>query len=105
MKYYNGCSLVDFFSFSLQTEVQKLMAKVRFGAMWISKLKIRTNELVKEHRLKNRKTSSGSVDLRTLQTREVFLLKVLSVNLKQRFTTIDRAINFTFNIFIILIYC
>ena len=33
MKYYNGCSLVDLFSFSLQTEVQKLMAKVRFGAM------------------------------------------------------------------------
>ena len=43
MKYYNGCSLVDFFSFSLQTEVEKLMAKVRFG----------------EHKLGNRKTSSG----------------------------------------------
>ena len=68
MKYYNGCSLVDFFSFSLQTEVQKLMAKVRFG----------------EHlRSENRKTSSAwMVDLRTLQTRKVFLLKVLSVKLK-----------------------
>ena len=43
MKYYNGYSLVDFFSFSLQTEVQKLMAKVRFG----------------ENRRENRKTSSG----------------------------------------------
>ena len=43
MKYYNGCSLVDSFSFSLQTEVQKLMVKVRFG----------------EHRPENRKTSSG----------------------------------------------
>ena len=43
LKYYNGCSLVDFFSFSLQTEVQKLMAKVRFG----------------EHRAENRNTSSG----------------------------------------------
>ena len=44
MKYYNGCSLVDFFSFSSQTEVQKLMAKVRFG----------------EHlRPENRKTPSG----------------------------------------------
>ena len=43
MKYYNGCSLVDFLSFSSQTEVQKLMAKVRFG----------------EHRPENRKTSSG----------------------------------------------
>ena len=42
MKYYNGYSLVDFFSFSLQTEVQKLMAKVRFA----------------EHRPENRKTSS-----------------------------------------------
>ena len=36
VKYYNGCSLVDFFSFSLQTEVQKRMAMA-----------------------KNRKTSSG----------------------------------------------
>ena len=67
MKYYNGCSLVDFFSFSLQTEVQKPMARVRFG----------------EHRLENRKTSSTwMVDLRTLQTRKVLLLKVLSVKLK-----------------------
>ena len=82
MKYYNGCSLVDFFSFSFQTEVQKFMAKVRFGAMWISKVKIRGDELVKEHRLENRNMSSGSVDLRTLQTRKVFLLKVLSVKLK-----------------------
>ena len=67
MKYYNGYSLVDFFSFSLQTEVQKLMAKVRFA----------------EHRPENRKTSSAwMVDLRTLQTRKVLLLKVLSVKLK-----------------------
>ena len=43
MKYYNGCSLVDVFSFSLQTEVQKPMAEVRFG----------------EHGPDNRKTSSG----------------------------------------------
>ena len=43
MKYYNGCSLVDVFGFSLQTEVEKLMAKVRFG----------------ENRRENRKTSSG----------------------------------------------
>ena len=73
MKYYNGCSLVDFFSFSFQTEVQKRMTEVRFGAMWISELvKIRSNELVKEHRLETQKPSSGSVDLRTLQTRKVF---------------------------------
>ena len=68
MKYYNGCSLIDFFSFSLQTEVQKLMAKVRFG----------------EHRPENRKTSFWMVDLCTLQTRKVSLLKVLSVKLKLR---------------------
>ena len=67
MKYYNGCSLIDFFSFSLQTEVQKLMAKARFG----------------EHRPENRMTDVfWMVDLRTLQTRKVLLLKVLSVKLK-----------------------
>ena len=67
MKYYNGCSLLDFFSFSLQTEVQKLMAKVRFG----------------EHRPENRKSLlDGRPSLRTLQTRKVLLLKALSVKLK-----------------------
>ena len=60
MKNYNGCSLVDFFSFSLQTEVQKLMAKVRFA----------------EHRPENQKTSSAwMVDLRTLQTRKSLVIE------------------------------
>ena len=67
MKYYNECGLIDFLSFSLQTEGQKLMAKARFG----------------EHRPENRMTDVfWMVDLRTLQTRKVLLLNVPSVKLK-----------------------
>ena len=65
MKYYNGCSLVDFFSFSLQTEVQKRMAKV-----------------IRRTCTREPKDVFWMVDLRTLQTRKVLLLKVLSVKLK-----------------------
>ena len=67
MKYCNGCSLIDFLSFSLQTEVQKLMAKARFG----------------EHRPENRMTSSGWWTCAPFRPENlVIALNVLSVKLK-----------------------
>ena len=67
MKYYNGCSLVDFFSFSLQTEVTETYGEGKIR---------RTSEP------REPKDVFWMVDLCTLQTRKVLILKALSVKLK-----------------------